>query len=85
MLLDQDQKITNIIAAQIIKVFYPYVIAQTENGDYLQLNLSVNEQQDPLFWDEARSILKARLWVPIGRKYHQLLDNGWLADNEALT
>jgi hypothetical protein len=23
--------------------------------------------------------LQAKLWVPIGRHYHQLLDNGWLA------
>ncbi|VDG17829.1 hypothetical protein [Lactiplantibacillus mudanjiangensis] len=80
MLLDQDMKIKNIIAAQIIKVFYPFVIAKTETGDYLKLNLSATEQADPLFWDELRSILKARLWVPIGKHYHQLLDDGWLVN-----
>ena len=73
MLIDQATNMTNIIAAQIIKVFYPFVIAKTETGEYLSLNLSTNEQRDPLFWDEAK------LWVPIGRHYHQLLDNGWLA------
>lgn len=79
MLLDQETTITNIVAAQIIKVFYPFVIARTETGAYLQLNLSPTEQNDPLFWDELRSILRAKLWVPIGKHYHQLLDNGWLA------
>lgn len=80
MLLDQAANMTNIMAAQIIRVFYPFVIAKTETGAYLKLNLSTNEQRDPLFWDELRSILQAKLWVPIGKHYHQLLDNGWLAE-----
>lgn len=78
MLLDHDSKIMNVMAAQITKVFYPFVVAKTETGDYLHINLSDKEREDPLFWDELRSILKAKLWVPVGRKYHQLLDNGWL-------
>lgn len=80
MLLDQDKKIKNIIAAQIVRVFYPFVIAKTETGQFLKVNLSTTETKDPLFWDELMSILKAHLWVPIGRKYHQLLDDGWLID-----
>ncbi|ETY75032.1 hypothetical protein [Lactiplantibacillus fabifermentans] len=80
MLLDAETKITNIVAAQIIKVFYPFVIAKTETGAYLKLNISETEQNDPLFWDELRSILKAKLWVPIGKHYHQLLDNGWVVE-----
>lgn len=78
MLLDHDAKMINIVAAQITKVFYPFVVAKTEQGDYLHINLSDKEIEDPLFWDELRSILNAKLWVPVGRKYHQLLDNGWL-------
>ena len=80
MLLDQATNMTNIMAGQIIKVFYPFVIVKTETGSYLKLNLSNNEQRDPLFWDEVHSILQTKLWVPIGRHYHQLLDNGWLAE-----
>ncbi|KRK97606.1 hypothetical protein FD04_GL001641 [Secundilactobacillus odoratitofui DSM 19909 = JCM 15043] len=78
MLLDHDSKMMNIIAAQITKVFYPFVLAKTETGEYLHINLSDTERDDPLFWDELRSILQAKLWVPVGRKYHQLLDDGWL-------
>lgn len=80
MLLDHDEKIQNIVAAQIIRVFYPFVIAKTETGQFLKVNLSDTETKDPLFWDELGSILQARLWVPIGRKYHQLLDDGWLVE-----
>ncbi|MFC6181155.1 hypothetical protein [Lactiplantibacillus daowaiensis] len=80
MLLDQDLKIKNIIAAQIVRVFYPYIIAKTETGEYLSLNISDTEHNDPLFWDELRSILKAKIWVPIGKHYHQLLDNGWMVN-----
>lgn len=32
MLLDQAANMTNIIAAQIIKVFYPFVIVKTEGS-----------------------------------------------------
>lgn len=85
MLLDHDSKMMNIMAAQITKVFYPFVLAQTETGEYLHLNLSDTERDDPLFWDELRSILEAKLWVPVGRKYHQLLDNGWLVSDPSMT
>jgi len=81
MLLDQTQYFKNIIAAQIVKVFYPFVIVKTEYGQFIKLNLSLNERHDPLFWESLRRILRANLWVPIGRYRHQLLDDGWLAEN----
>lgn len=84
MLLDHDTKMANIIAAQITKVFYPFVVAKNETGEYLHLNVSDTERADPLFWDELRSILQAKLWVPVGKKYHQLLDNGWLVTDPVL-
>ncbi|WP_063285479.1 hypothetical protein [Secundilactobacillus collinoides] len=80
MLIDQKTTIKNIIATQIVKIFYPFIIAQTEEGEYIKLNLSLDERNDTLFWDECKSILKAKLWVPVGRHYHQLLDNGWYLD-----
>ncbi|KRM12318.1 hypothetical protein ABTQ33_05090 [Paucilactobacillus suebicus] len=78
MLLDEDAKILNIINAQIVKVFYPFVIAQSEYGEMIKVNLSSNEFNDSLFWDSIYRVFKAKLWVPIGKKYHQLLDNDWL-------
>ena len=77
MLIDDTQMIKNIISAQLAKVFYPFIIVKTEEGQYLQLNLSDKEKNDPMFWDSMKRILQARIWVPVGRRYHQMLDDGW--------
>ncbi|MFC6163539.1 hypothetical protein ACFP3T_02495 [Lactiplantibacillus dongliensis] len=78
MLLDTDPKIKNITAVHLVKVFYPMVIAKTEDGDYFQVKLSDDQLSDPLFWDTARDLCRNQLWVPMGRKFHQLLSNDWL-------
>ena len=83
MLLDQDNKIKNIIAAQIVKVFYPFVIAKTETGELVNVNLSSQEKGDPLFWESIKRVLESSLWVPVGKNYHQLLDYGWVTYPEA--
>lgn len=83
MLLDQDQKIKNIIAAQIVKVFYPFVIAKTETGELVNVNLSSQEKGDPLFWESIKRVLESSLWVPVGKNHHQLLDYGWVTYPEA--
>ncbi|GBG94389.1 hypothetical protein LFYK43_08480 [Ligilactobacillus salitolerans] len=79
MLLDQSSISKNVVAAQITKVFYPHIIVRTETGDYWSLEISEGERSDSVFWEEMRRILKAALWIPVGKKYHQLLDNGWMA------
>lgn len=78
MLLDNDKKIKNIVNAQIVKVFFPFIVAKTECGSLVKVNISNKEMSDPLFWEAIAKVLKAKLWVPIGKKYHQLLDNDWL-------
>ncbi|ANZ62052.1 hypothetical protein [Secundilactobacillus paracollinoides] len=85
MLIDQNKELKNVTAAQIIEVTYPVIKARTETGSLVEVNVSPTEKQDPLFWEEVRSILKAKLWVPMGKKYHQLIDNGWLLDNSTLS
>ncbi|WP_137626779.1 hypothetical protein [Lactiplantibacillus pingfangensis] len=78
MLLDTDPKIKNITAVHLVKVFYPLVIAKTEQGEYVKVKLSNDQLNDPLFWETARNICQSELWVPLGRKFHQLLSNDWL-------
>ena len=78
MLLDTDPKIKNIAAAQIVKVTYPLVIAKTEDGEFVKVQISNEQLQDPLFWDTLKNIRKSQLWVPLGRHFHQLLSNDWL-------
>lgn len=83
MLLDQTNKIKNIAAAKIISIFYPNILVCTEHGECFKLTLSKSEKNDSLFWEEMNRIYEASLWVPVGKKYHQLLDEGWLAPNQA--
>ncbi|AVK61712.1 hypothetical protein C5Z25_07950 [Lactobacillus sp. CBA3605] len=78
MLLDNNPRIKNIMAAKIVKVFYPQIIVQTETGHYLPVNISDQQRQDTIFWESVQDIWHAQLWVPIGRKFHQLLADDWL-------
>ena len=68
MLIDNNPHIHTITPAQITKVFYPYVIAKTEAGRYVNINLSDQERKDPLFWESIANIAKAKLWE-IGRAH----------------
>lgn len=78
MLLDNNPRIKNIMAAKIVKVFYPQIIVKTESGQYLPVNVSNAELADSLFWETVQDIWRAQLWVPIGRRFHQLLGDDWL-------
>jgi len=77
MLIDDNPQIKTITPAQITKVFYPFVIAKTEAGSYVNINLSAQERQAPLFWESITNIAKAKLWVPVGERFHQLLSYDW--------
>ncbi|HLQ39381.1 MAG TPA: hypothetical protein VK118_00280 [Tetragenococcus sp.] len=68
----------NILAVQITKVFYPFIIAQGHDGHALFLNLSPNEQKDESFWEAMKRIFKAQLWVPMDIRSNKLVDEGWL-------
>lgn len=82
MLIDDNPQIHTITPARIMKVFYPYVIAKTEAGKYVNINLSDQERHDPLFWESITNIAKAKLWVPIGERFHQLLSYDWTYADE---
>jgi len=79
VLLDDKKISKNIVAGQPVKVFYPFVIVKTENGKMLKINLSTKEKSDSLFWDVMQRIAESKVWIPIGKHYHQILDNGWEA------
>ncbi|WP_283679245.1 hypothetical protein [Lentilactobacillus sp. Marseille-Q4993] len=80
VLLDDKKMFKNIVSAQLAKVFYPFVVVKTEEGQYIKLNLSMNEKSDSLFWDVMQRIMDAKIWIPIGKHHHQMLDNGWEAE-----
>ncbi|MCF6514569.1 hypothetical protein GSH19_00010 [Lactobacillus sp. S2-2] len=76
-LIDDTKMTKNIVSAKLIKVFYPLVIVKTIDGDTLIVKLSKNEKKDPMFWYSMRRIMDSKISIPIGRKYHQILDNDW--------
>ncbi|MFD1420929.1 hypothetical protein [Lactiplantibacillus songbeiensis] len=78
MLLDTDPKIKTINPVRLIKVLYPLIIVETETGDYVKVNLRLEQLADPLFWETAHHIAKSQLWVPLSKRFHQLLANDWL-------
>ncbi|GAJ26940.1 hypothetical protein JCM15457_1894 [Liquorilactobacillus sucicola DSM 21376 = JCM 15457] len=80
LLDDRKNKLTEIIAAQIISVIYPLVIARTDKGQYLPVNLSKKERHDPLLWRSLESVRRAKLWVPLTFQHH-LCKDGWLLNN----
>lgn len=68
----------NVLAVQITKVFYPFVIAKGHDGHFFRLKLSASEQKDATFWDVMKSILQAQLWIPIDKTSYALVEEGWL-------
>lgn len=79
MLLETQNSMKNILTAQIVKIAYPQVTARDESGQVIEIATSEKERTDPLFWAALKNILKAGLWVPVGRHFHQLLDFDWMA------
>ena len=78
MLLDNNSRIKNIMPVQIVKVLYPQITVRSEAGEYLTVNISEQQLADTLFWATAKDIAHAKLWVPLGRTYHQLLADDWV-------
>ncbi|KRO26980.1 hypothetical protein DY78_GL000440 [Lactiplantibacillus fabifermentans DSM 21115] len=61
-----------------MKVLYPQITVRSEAGEYLIVNISEQQLADPLFWATAKDIAHAKLWVPLGHTYHQLLADDWV-------
>lgn len=74
MLKDTD----NLIATKIIRAQCPVLIAETESGQQINVRLSRAQKHDPIFWQIIADILRERIWIPISKKRHQLVADGWL-------
>lgn len=78
MLINQ----TDVIATQLQQIAYPYINAITETGVPITITTNQKQRDDPAFSQSISAILKARLWVPVSKKYHELTDHDWLATPE---
>lgn len=75
MLINQ----TDFIATQLQQIVYPNITAITETGASITIQTNQKQRDDPAFWQSISAILKAHLWVPVSKKYHELTDHEWLA------
>ena len=75
MLIDQ----TDFIATQLQQIVYPNINAITETGVPITITPNKKQRDDPAFWQSISAILRAHLWVPVSKKYHELTDHDWLA------
>lgn len=74
---------THVVAAQLETIEYPQIIARTETGKTLTVETNEKQRDDPAFWQAISAILKARLWVPVSTRLHQLMDSDWLMPDPA--
>jgi len=67
-----------VLTARLVAINANAIMAETESGAYLKILPSQKQRTDPLFWESIRAIVKAKLWVPVSKMKHQLLDTDWL-------
>ncbi|MFD1670618.1 hypothetical protein ACFQ5M_00755 [Agrilactobacillus yilanensis] len=80
MAKDKQQVSTNeVIPTQLLSVHYPKICGVTETGHVVAVETTVQQKQDPLFWSGLTKIKHEKLWLPLSKTKHQLLDNDWLA------
>lgn len=72
----------DVLTAQLTAVTYPNIQARTDQGTTITVHTSPQQRNDPAFWQSIRAIVKARLWVPVSKRLHQLSDTDWLAPSD---
>lgn len=75
----------NLIAAKVVSAHCPLIIAETETGQRFPLHLTRQQKRDPLFWATMLDILRAEIWLPITKHYHEVIDSGWLLPAQPVT
>lgn len=67
-------RITQIISNQ-------KAVGYNQDGQPVDLNITIEQQSDQLFWASLKDIIKAQLWVPLLTTTNQLLTNDWLNED----
>ncbi|MCH5461708.1 hypothetical protein HC026_03595 [Lactobacillus sp. LC28-10] len=77
MLLDSSEIET--IAVQLVDVNGSNMTAKTENNDLIQIKPNAILKNDKSFWQSMKDIAKAKIWLPVTKGTHQLLQYDWLS------
>ncbi|MCL0312723.1 hypothetical protein M2S00_06350 [Apilactobacillus sp. TMW 2.2459] len=78
MLIDDIKIVEPVISGQLKNCGNHIFIVIDENKQTFKLNIDKKYRNDKLFWSSLYSIAKEKLWVPITRSTHQLINNDWL-------
>ncbi|WP_412989594.1 hypothetical protein ACLJJ6_00880 [Pediococcus siamensis] len=80
LLTNQD---VSVLEVQILGVYHSKIEVKTISGEYLFAYPTQTQKTDPLFWQSLKDIIKAKLWLPINKKMHHLIDSDWLLPSNA--
>lgn len=73
-----DKKMNQYLEVQLIGHEDNKIKARTSAGKYIFVYPTTEQSNDPLFWKCLKDIINNKLWLPITKQLHQLLDNDWL-------
>lgn len=71
------------IAVQLIDVNGTEMTAKTENNDLIKIETQDRVKKDRSFLQVMKDIAKAKIWLPVTKGTHQLLQYDWLSQNDA--
>lgn len=73
-----NNKSLSVLEVQILGIYQSKIEVKTISGECLFVYPTKTQNDDPLFWQSLKDIIKAKLWVPINKTMHQLIDSDWL-------
>ncbi|WP_054699142.1 hypothetical protein [Secundilactobacillus odoratitofui] len=82
MLLDHAEVET--IAVQLVNVSESSMTAKTETNEIIKIKPSETAKKDHSFWQSMKDIAQAKIWLPVTKGTHQLLQYDWLSAMPAM-
>lgn len=79
--VSQNEVAPEVIPTLLFNVSYPNIFALTEEGHVIKVELTEQQKKDSLFWRVLDKIKQAKIWIPLSKSQHQLLDTDWMAVN----
>lgn len=73
-----DPNMREYLEVQLIGHENNKIKARTRTGEYIFVYPTARQARDPLFWQCLKDIINNKLWLPITKQFHHLLENDWL-------
>lgn len=78
MLLENKDNHMETIAVQLVSVSDKELTAKTESNQLITISTAETNKKDRSFWQSLKDIARAKIWVPVTKGTHQLLQYDWL-------